>query len=333
MKLEINELKKLINQQNFPLDVTRGKMGICLCLYLLGRKFNNKTYESYAADILHNVLSNTQNITSIDLEQGLIGIGITLHYLADKHYIEGDINYMLMDADNLLLKNLNSKNDIDFEIHTLIDMLYYIAIRLGNKLIKKDYKYLFQETAIKLINKLSDRINSDFFEESIPYSIKNQLVNLLYLSSLLYKLDFYNNRLNKIMYEISYRLFSFLPILNSNKLLLIAAMSSLKNYLTVENWQKHIDLLKTEFDIDVLIHQEIREKNISISNGLSGIFLALRLSEEEFSTEEYCHIKYKLVKQFNIEDLETKLLNPKTNNMSFLYGELGALTIYNMLGI
>ena len=330
MKLEIDEIKKLINQQNFPLDVTRGKMGISLCLYLLGRKLNNKVYESYAFDILRDVLSNTQDIASIDIEQGLAGIGIILNYLATEDYIEGDINYMLLDADNLILKNLNPKNETDFQIDGLIDMLYYIAIRLGNKSIKKDYRYLFQESAIGLINKLSDRINADFFEESIPYSIRNQLANLLYLLSLFYKLEFYNSRLNKIMYEISYRLFSFLPILNSNKLLLIAAMSSVKKYCNVQNWQKHIDLLKKEFDVDALIYQEVRAKNISISNGLSGLLLALSLSKEEFSTEEYGRIKYKLLEQFNIEDLKKNILSLKANNMSLFYGELGALTIYNM---
>ena len=330
MTLDTKALLQRTRKQDFPLSLSTGKMGICLSLYILGKKLNNKTYQSDAFDLLNDILENIDRIASLDIKHGITGIGIGLNYLLSNKYIEGDINYILKDMDNLILKNLNPKNDIEFDVNIILDMLHYMAVRLSNTALKKDEQFLFRETSIEYINKLSFRLDGSFFEECIPFSIESKIAQLLYILNLYFKLDFYNNRLSSIIHEISYKLFSLLPILHSNKLLLLGAMSHIKQYIETTDWQHHIDILKNDFNVDTVIRQELRQKNISVSNGAAGIFLALELSKNEFSKHEYEAIRNKLLHHFNSAELEQKISEPNESTGSFLYGELGALTIYAM---
>lgn len=333
MTVNTDSIMQLSRQDNFPLGLSTGKMGICLSLYVLARKLGNNKLEADASGLLHDILANTDKIVSIDMKHGIIGIGWSLDYLLINKYVDGDINYILKDTDSLVLKSLNPTSDTGFDPDMSMDALYYMARRLHNKHLKKDDRFLFQETSIEHINKLSFRIDSSFFEESIPFSIESKIVRFLYILSLYFKLDFYNSRLDRIMQEISYKLLSFLPILHSNKLLLLGAMSAVKKYNREMHWQRHIDRLKGDFDVNILIRQELRKKNISIANGLAGILLALKLSKYEFLTEEYDINKNKLLSCCHLADLEKSLSKPTEDVVSFFYGELGALTIYKMLTV
>lgn len=331
MTLEINKLKKIINQPEFPLALSNGKMGVCLSFYLLGRKLKNGTYSEFADDILEDILANAQNISSINLKDGLSGIGISLNFLVSNQYIEGDINYILKDSDDLIIRTLSPNYNIEFEPEILLDLLFYIGIRLENKSLDLDYKYLFQECAIEYLNKLYSKIDSDFFEESLPFTLDNKLLRLLHLTSLYYKLNFYTIRLDKLIDELSYNLLSYLPKLNSNKLLLIGGMSLVNIHTKLDSWQNHIHILKREFNFDILIHKEIREYNTSLCNGLAGIIYALSLSRQEFSEEKYSIGKNKLIELFDIDSIKKTILNPEEKDVSLLYGSLGELVIYNIL--
>lgn len=330
MTINTDNVMQLSRRENFPLGLSAGKMGVCLSLYILARKLDSNKLGADASGLLHDILANTDKIASIDMKHGIMGIGWGLDYLLINKYIDGDINYILKDTDSLVLKSLNPISDTGFDPDLSMDALYYIALRLRNKHLKKDDRFLFQETSIEYINKLSFSIDGPFFEESIPFSIESKIVRFLHILSLYFKLGFYNSRLDRIMQEISYKLLSFLPILHSNKLLLLGAMSLVKEYSREMPWQQHIDRLKKDFDVETVIRQEIRQKNISIANGLAGMVLALEMAKEEFPEPDYSAVKGRLLSHFTLAELENNISEPAENTVSLMYGEMGALTIYEM---
>lgn len=300
MNTSIDSLNKTLisslNNPTMPLGLAHGKMGICIYFFVLSRYEENKEYKSVADKILDEIFERISEIQSIDVKNGLSGIGIGIDYLIKNNYTRGDINKILEDIDDILFKNLSypqyyEKIDTFHTTH----LIYYLCVRLKDQKENSDEEYLFKELIIQTVNNLYERINISFYEEPLFYTLDYPLPQLLFVLSEIYKLNFYNYRIIKIVEELSYKVLSIIPILQCNKLYLLWGIDALNKQVNNINWERHIFLLKNNINIEHILCSEIRNKNIYFNDGLASIYYLIDSLSDYFDNSEINMTKKKIV--------------------------------------
>lgn len=96
------------------LGLFNGKMGVTLFLYRYAKFSGKALYEKFADDLIDEIYDEINKSMSPDLSGGLSGIGVGLTYLLQEKYLEGDMDEILSEIDELLLEEpLNTlKQDI-----------------------------------------------------------------------------------------------------------------------------------------------------------------------------------------------------------------------------
>lgn len=294
------------------LGLAYGKMGHCLYFYVLSRKINNPVYQHTAEKLLDEIFDNLQTISTIDIKNGLAGIGLSITYLIKKRYVKGNINNILGDIDDIIFKQLSySKSFEKIDLLSLIHLTYYLQIRLKEQKAGSENEYLFKELIVETVNKLYQKIDITFYQESLVYNTDFPLPQLLYLFSVLYDLNFYNYRLIKIIEEISYYVLSTIPILHANRLYLLWGMDNLNKKVKNENWEKHILFLKNSININYIIHNELKDKNIFFNSGVISIYCLLKSLKSYFSDNDFTVHERKIRKKITSSSIWQLILNEK----------------------
>lgn len=312
MNLPIHSLNtKLISffkREDISLGLADGKMGFCIYFYVSGRNERNREYEAVAEKLLDDIFENIDAVNSIDVKNGLAGIGLGVDYLIKNNYVKGNINVILKDIDDVIFRNLSySKYYEKIELLSLIHILYYLCIRLESQKQGCENEYLFRELIIQTINILYERIDLSFYEEPFAYNIDYPLPQLLFVLSKIYSLDFYNYRLIKIIEELSYKVLSTFPILHSNRLYLLWGMGALNRLIKNKQWEKYTCLLKNQIDIETLLNQELRNKNIYFNEGITSIYYLINSLSNYFSREESDTIRKQTVAKINSSEVWNSL--------------------------
>jgi hypothetical protein len=274
MNLPILSLNKKITnfleeESAITLGLAGGKMGLCIYFYILSQTYKNISYKKTAAKLLDEIFENIDAINTYDVKTGLAGIGLGIDYLIKNDFVKGNANEILSDVDDLIFKHLTYSRKIDFS--SQIHILYYLCIRFKDRKEGGENQYLHKELIIQTINNLYEHLPTNFQEEPLTYTTDYILPQLLFILSEIYRLDFYNHRLVKIIEEVSYSVLSIFPLLDSNKLYLLWAMNTLNTHIQNKHWQKHIDLLKENIDLNIILNHELRNKNIYFNDGLTSI--------------------------------------------------------------
>lgn len=116
--------------QNFGLF--HGKMGVAIFLYLYSQTINNSNIEELAEEYLDEVIAYVENFKNIKLsfEQGLLGIAWGLSFLIEENIIDGDINEILSDFDDIIFNSFDERLS-DWSFNTgIIGLTYYSLMRL-----------------------------------------------------------------------------------------------------------------------------------------------------------------------------------------------------------
>lgn len=222
----INSLNKyLIDslQADYPFGLAHGKMGLIIYLFHLHDYTQETIYKEEAErlldDLLENDLSKNAKLT---VEEGLCGVALGLDYIVKKQFVNGDINDLLNGIDDLLFKKLVFGNmESRYSPSQLIHFLYYIYKRLEIQT-NDNERFPFEGLIIKLVNQLADLIDASFFEESYTFSIYQYHVPILMKTlSCLIQYDFYKDRIQKVLEQLSLYMFSHLPHLHLNRLYLL----------------------------------------------------------------------------------------------------------------
>ncbi|MEZ7885452.1 MAG: hypothetical protein QMB39_09345 [Bacteroidales bacterium] len=292
-----------------------GKMGICIYLYIIGRFENNNEYSSIAGKLLDEIISNISTLP-IDVKGGLAGLGLGVTYLIKNKYIKGNINSILEETDSEVCKHLfYSKYINKIEVLSLTQILYYLCVRSKEQKKNSNNESLYRELIINILNKINDKLDLDFFEESLVYTINYTVPQLLYVLGEIYYLDFYNLRLIKILEELSYKIFSIIPHLDSNKLYLLWGMDSLQSRIKDNNWEKQINLIKSHIDLDNILEKELNNKNIFFCDGLTSIFFFINTLKSYFPSEYIVIYNEKILNRIKSSTIWTLLLqNPQFFN-------------------
>ena len=304
MNTSIDSLNKTLisslNNPTMPLGLAHGKMGICIYFFVLSRYEENKEYKSVAYKILDEIFERISDVQSIDVKNGLAGIGIGINYLIKNNYAKGDINRILEDIDDILFKNLSYPQYFTkINSLSLIHTLYYLCLRLKSQKKGSENEYLYKELVIQTINILYDSLLSDFYEEPLSYNIDYNLPQLLFVLSEIYKLSFYNYRIIKIVEELRYKVLSIVPILQCNKLYLLWGMDVLNKFINDKYWKKHINLLKSQIDMEIILNYELRNKNIYFNDGITSLYYFSNSLSNYFSREESDIIGKQIVERIN----------------------------------
>ena len=326
----INKLLELEN--NSPIGLAEGKMGVCIYFFIVGREKNNIKYIKHAENMLDNIFNNIDKIHSVDILNGYTGIGLGVDYLISNNYVKGNINEVLGDIDSYICKCLGYEKNYDklpslFMLH----LLFYICKRLENVSIDKHLRIIFQELAINIINYSCTKFTQDTLNEPLAFNLSYMLPQLLYVLSKLHSLSFYNYKINKIVEELSYSVLTLIPRLHSNRLYLAWGVSCLEKLVDDQNWTNHLNILKREIDLYQIINNEIKDCNSSFYNGYAGILYLVEQLGESFFNANIKNWKVELLKKIEFSDIWGHYLNNSkffNNNIGLFNGFCGISIAY-----
>ena len=286
MKTEESKLRALLEKYNevilsissddfteLPLNMRNGRIGLCVYLYIMSRLTNEKKYETFAETLLDDIYSNINNIYSLT---DLVWVGLSLNFFIEQKYAEGNIDVILGDIDSLIFqKTLNPKSTSISE-STQMQIIIYLAKRLKRQKEGSNSEFLFQELIIKALNDLYiGSVKNDFYKNPMDYNIEYKVPLLLYTLSEIYKLGFYNYRIDRILHEISFDLLSILPTLHSNRLYLLWGLLRIKQQTQLDIWDEPILTLKSCIKLEKIVFDELKNKCIHIYDGISSILLLI----------------------------------------------------------
>jgi len=279
-KIEVlNSKLSAITNEKYPIDLTSGKMGLCIYFYYLSRWEKNDEYTKVAEKLLNDVINLLSDKMEINVENGLAGIALGISHLVKEKYVTGDINEILEDVDSRIYKSLAflSSEDSRYPKPSLLHLLYYLYIRYTEQ-INPDSHYIFRELIIKIIEMFCKDLKTDFFNERFSFSLQNYLSPLfLYMVSKLYEIKTYEDRINRILDEVWNLIASPLPILQSNRLYLLWGLLHIKPYIPkYQNEIAHrLRILKDNIDIENILNIEMKNQDIYLINGVSTIYILL----------------------------------------------------------
>ncbi|MDL2277483.1 hypothetical protein LJC57_02715 [Parabacteroides sp. OttesenSCG-928-G07] len=273
------ELNKMLLQsmgKNYPVGLAQGQMGISIYFYHLSRMEQNENFKSLAEKLLDDTLEKLSLDSSINVEKGLAGIALGITHLIKEGFVEGDVNELLEDIDNVIFKKLAfPQYSAAYKKDELLHLLYYLSVRLNDQT-DEEGRYIFQELIIKAINQFAAGLKGDFFNEYFSFSVYHyHLPVFVYVCSKLLGQNFYNERIHKILEEFEPMILGRFPLLHANRLYLLCGMLPLIPYMRNPQWKDYAGHLQKEISVTDIFVKEMKNKHIFVSNGLSLIYLLL----------------------------------------------------------
>lgn len=317
----INQIIKLNHRlipmlPSMPIGLLDGKMGYCIYFYILGKYDKRNRYDSVAENLMEDIYSNILNTSDIEVETGLAGIGLGIDYLIKEGYVSGDVNVILEDIDDSIFRKLNNRDYCrNSRVLSLLYLLIYLCTRYEKQ--RKEQKELLEELIGQTFNALYAKIDQTFYEEPFRYSIHYKAPLFLYLLARIWKLGFFNYRIERLFPEIEYSITTLYPKLGSNKLYLLWGMNHLEQVFPSLAFQKHINLLKNEIDIERILKEELRDKNLFLENGVASLFLIVKsLKSNLFTNEEVQRAQELMFTKIESSDL-WELLNQSVDYLEY----------------
>jgi hypothetical protein len=282
MKEIIDEINKSLEiaseDKDLPLDLLRGKMGLCIYFYRLGRGEGNERYRKRADRLLDEIFENIGTVKSIDIEYGLSGIGLGISYLIRGGYVEGDENEVLREIDDEIFKQVTTSDKIGDEIFILIQILYYASQRKPSLI--DEQEYLWDELIRFIINTLHTKVDRILEDNSIAFDIHYTLPLFLFALSKIYETGIYDYKIERVINEITPFIMSRYGYLDSKRLYMLWGISKINRHIRDERLTGFCKLLASQIDSDRLL-SEFRDKNIFIQRGLAGVCLLMLTMDED----------------------------------------------------
>lgn len=291
--------QKLVGTLNgLPLNLASGKMGICIYLYIKSKSTNNESYLKAANNLLDDIYNKINTVSSLGIREGLTGIALGLNYLVKNKYLEGDTNLILEDIDSIMFRKISFPEFSEsLYLQELIDVLFYLYMRIKDQEKDSENDCLQKELAIEIVNKIYFKLNADLFNEPLTFTSYYTLPLLLYVFSKICELDFYNHKIIRSVEILSVKILTFIPLLNINKLYLYGGMKSFEKYIKDKKWGKHSALLLKETDFNSLLEDELQDKNIFLHDGYPFVYLLLSQLESYISDDKMSSVRAKILEK------------------------------------
>lgn len=303
-----------IFKEKDDLSLFYGKMGACIYYYCLQNGQSKSLSMKFADELIEQIYEKINEHMLVGIEQGIAGIALGTNFLIKYAYVKGNPDIVLEEIDNLIYKTIAyDENRNIINLNEFCEILYYLSIRLEQKYKDATNQHLFTELSIKIIDHIYMSRDMSFYKEPLPYNIHFLLANYLFVTNRFFHLGIHRKRIYKIWQEMRPFIFCQIPYLQANRLLLMYAVQQISNTLQENDWKEYSNLLRTQFSLDNLLNNELKDKNIFFSDGLSGIYLILNFYNSISPSPihiDYQYIYNKIMSSSIWEHLnETYLLN------------------------
>lgn len=298
MRLKKCDEQLLYTVENTELSIGLGcgKMGICIYLFFLSEIYNENHYKQRAKRLLDNIIKNVTVASPLDINDGLLGIGFGINYLIETKNIYGNINNMLADVDDHLFKQIAYPELVEgIFIDSLIEYILYLNMRVPKQ--KGENRFIFESLIGKSLNILQNKVDYSLFDEPSNFSFNYQLPKFIYMLSNLYSNGFFRAKCINILKELSPKIISSIPVLHSNKLLLLNAINSLNKCIDIELFKNYFKTLFDMFNPEYMINEEFRDRNIFFYNGLSGAFYLINKLAPFFTHTQVISMKDSIMRR------------------------------------
>lgn len=146
------------------LGLFHGKMGIVIFFYHYSRYLNNPIYEEFAGELLDEIFEEIHDKLPIDFENGYLGIGWGIEYLAYLKFIDGNTNEILEDIDTKIMER-DIRRISDKSLETGLEGLFhYVLFRLYNN---RQANNLFDKPYFSDFFDVANYLQSNIISESL----------------------------------------------------------------------------------------------------------------------------------------------------------------------
>lgn len=281
------DLQKYLIRNDLTLGLANGVMGYSIYFYIVGDLMGDKSYEKTADDLLSRVLDSIDQVDTINLLSGLSGIGLGISYLIKKKYISGNVNQVLSETDDKIFQKLSYRKNINnVEVSSLIHILYYLSVRVQELNVHSENRFLYEQLIMYVINVIYEKIEQESFDEPLYFSLESILPQLLYVFGEIYSLNIYNERIGKIIEELSWRILSFVPRLHSNRLFLLWGLNHLNSLIKSAEYARHMSLIHSHINIETILHEELDQNNIFFFRGYLGIYFLIEQLKDYYNLDQ-----------------------------------------------
>ncbi|QTO26235.1 MULTISPECIES: lanthionine synthetase LanC family protein [unclassified Bacteroides] len=305
-----NIIKDILPQDylRVSFDIFNGKMGACLSLFVASRFLKDKSILEKAELLMDEICQDCERMSiqnQIDFETGLAGIAFGFTYLAKHKYIDIEPNNVLKELDDCIFRWVSSKTMEELQNYTslLYGILFYLLYSIHFYISVEDESVLLKkELVVLIINAIESSNDQNGYIQinNEPFVFNMNLYKLpiyIYIITEIYKLNFYNYKLDRIIDSLSAFILSSFPRLISNRIYLISSVRYLLNIKPIPLWEEHVEILERSIDVDAMLDYEFKDKGIALNNGVSGLLMLLSTLETEkfkFREDLCCKIVKKI---------------------------------------
>ena len=284
MKTEPETIIDLILRHSADIDnigLFNGKMGIAICLFHVYGKTHNALYKECAEALVDDVWEKVgTSPCPLDFENGLAGMGWGIEHLVQNGFLKADTDDVLSELDDKIFQHLINYREFSLGLQKgLLGFGFYLLSRLRGKGLTEatGRDFLLKRLMIDQINQLYDMIQKreDILKEPVTFKIDWALPWLLVLLAEARKLNFYDHKTEIVLNSLSSIVLSMFPIKMSNRLFLSMGMEAVVRQVEALQWHQHIALLQANINEEQML-SEFPDKNITVSDGLSGIGFCLQ---------------------------------------------------------
>lgn len=267
--------------QNIPtinnVGLLNGKMGISIYFFHLARKTENSDYREVAEQLIDEVYEEVSNKQPpVNFKNGLAGIAWGIEYLVQNNFVEADTDAVLSKVAEKIYRHLRSVEKLPIGISKgVIGFLIYILSRLkGKKMDAEDPNiFIYKRLMICLVNRMGTLAEERKLrlQEPMLFDLTWDLPLSLMLLAKIRGLNFYNSKIDRILECLSPVLLSLYPHSSSNRLYLLLGLQSVLQQIHIEDWDRHVGLLKKDIFLPDILRNDLKNKNIGLVNGAAGI--------------------------------------------------------------
>lgn len=318
-----------VTTMNSDASVADGAMGVALFMAWYGRKYGKTKYIEKCFYLIESRCLNLTAGDALDFHKGQVGIAMGIVWLSLSNEICTPVADVLRQVDDNIFKHVTARlNNIEKKhVGTLIDIAYYLALRLQSHSFDCIDSKIYAKLLSKIINTIYPSFYDTLFQEVFPGGYSYNLPRFIFLIANSFGNGF-DNRLNHIIEELQPYVISQVPYMMSNRLALANAIYMLTRKKSIHyRWIKHVSLLVNSIDVEDFM-DEYRTNQLSLYNGMSWFafqMLILKKYGIEFNHELYNLVKMKLDYSSFVKMEHDELV---ARGFVGLYGILGFLFIY-----
>lgn len=164
------DIKEYSNHLN-DLGLYEGRMGLCICYFILAKITNTQKYHSLAKETLTEVQESIDTVNEFGFAKGLAGIGWGVEWLAQNKLLKANTDLVLEELDDILYQSIVYSKDINISMADgatgkAMYFLYRLQSRNSNQL---RYKMICNLECLTL---LSDEISDTLLDTNVGKLVK-----------------------------------------------------------------------------------------------------------------------------------------------------------------